>query len=342
MSLYTMLRAALPVALGLLAWAPPQTSAQELQFADLGTCELEHGGVIEDCRIGYRTVGMLNSDSSNVVLFPTWYGGTSLQHLGYVGPDLLIDSSEFYVIVVDAFGNGVSSSPSNSNSQSGADFPRITIPDMVRHQHRLLSGMGISSVHAVVGISMGGMQAYEWAVQYPDFMDKIVPVVGSPRLDAYDVVLWETRIRLYEWFLECDCQEPAAALGGLRFLTIDPDYQARMTPRDSLQSVLAGFGRATLESGTAWDRIAQSRAMIDHDVAAPRFESLKDAAAAIRAELFAVVGLTDHVVTPGPAISFGVMLGAETLELSSDCGHGVFYCEAEIINNAVRGFLRKP
>ncbi len=82
--------------------------------------------------------------------------------------------------------------------------------------------------------------------------------------------------------------------------------------------------------------------MIDHDIAGPRYASMGDAAAHVNAEVFAIVGLTDHIVTPGPAIAFGRLLGDETLELSSDCGHGIFVCEAEIINHSVRGFLSKP
>ncbi|MGI8843852.1 MAG: hypothetical protein ACR2HZ_09135, partial [Gemmatimonadaceae bacterium] len=89
-------------------------------------------------------------------------------------------------------------------------------------------------------------------------------------------------------------------------------------------------------------RISQLRAMIAHDIAGPRYASMVDAAEQVKAEVFAVVALTDHVVTPGPAIEFGNLLGDETLELSSDCGHGVFACEAELISNSVPKFLSKP
>ena len=113
--------------------------AQTSSVINMGECQLESGAKILDCRIAYTTVGTLNSDRSNAILFPTFYGGKASDLLKYVAPDLLVDSSKYFVIVVDSFGNGVSSSPSNSVSQSGAGFPAITIRDMVSMQKRLLN-----------------------------------------------------------------------------------------------------------------------------------------------------------------------------------------------------------
>lgn len=317
-------------------------NGQELQFAEMGDCHLESGEVIHDCRIGYRTVGSLSADHSNAVLFPTWFGGTSEQILPLLGPDGMIDPSEFFVIVVDAFGNGVSSSPSNSSAQAGSAFPRITIRDMVRHQHRLLEEkFGISTLKAVVGISMGGMQAFEWAVSYPEFASKIVPVVGSPRLAVYDIVLWDTDLRILEWFLDCRCQPPAAVRQGLFFLTGGPDYHSRVTQRDALPEIRARLDEASLTEARAYDLSSQLHAMIDHDVAAQFEGSLEQAASQIQAELFVVVGLTDHVVTPGPALEIASLLGAGTLPLDNDCGHQAPWCEEDTFNSAVREFLRK-
>src|SRR5689334_151966 len=92
---------------------PPQ------QFAELGTCRLESGAVIEDCRIGYRTIGTLDAKRSNVVVFPTWHIGKSDEALAFLKPDGMLDPTGWYVIVIDSLGNGVSSSPSNSRTQHG-------------------------------------------------------------------------------------------------------------------------------------------------------------------------------------------------------------------------------
>ncbi|MDX1518217.1 MAG: hypothetical protein R3288_15330, partial [Woeseiaceae bacterium] len=86
----------------------------EQQFHRLADFELDSGERL-DCRVGYRTYGVLQADGSNVILFPTWFGGTTndLETFGKVGPGALADSDRYFVITVDALGNGVSCSPSN-------------------------------------------------------------------------------------------------------------------------------------------------------------------------------------------------------------------------------------
>src|SRR5260370_35274508 len=100
----------------------------------LGTSSSKSGAVIRDCRIGYHTLGKLNDDKSNAVLWPTWFTGSSEQLAPLVGPAGYVGSSRFFVILVDALGNGVSSSPSNSSVQPRMDFPVFTIGDMVNTQ----------------------------------------------------------------------------------------------------------------------------------------------------------------------------------------------------------------
>ena len=336
-----MIRSAISLTL-LLVIGNEGLFGQELQFAEMGDCHLDNGEVIQDCSIGYRTVGTLKPDRSNAVLFPTWFGGDSEAILGLLGPEGMIDTSEDYVIVVDAFGNGVSSSPSNSRLQGGSAFPTVTIRDMVRQQHRMLEEeLGIGRLKAVVGISMGGMQAFEWAVSYPGFAEKIIPVVGSPRLAPYDIVLWETDLEILAWFLECQCQPPAAIRQGLFFLAGGPDYHARVSPRDSLSSILDQLASASLDEDRSHDLTLQLHAMIDHDVSAPFGGSMDQAAERTQADFFVVVGLTDHVVTPGPALEFAELLVARTLELPNDCGHQAPWCEEEFFNSSVREFLRR-
>lgn len=332
----------IPLVLALGLFGPLRGEAQELQFAELGECSLESGEVIHQCQIGYRTVGHLNADSSNAILFPTWFGGTSEEILPSVGETGFIDSGDNFLILVDAFGNGVSSSPSNSLTQSGATFPSISIRDMVRHQHRFLTEiMGLRRLKAVTGVSMGGMQTFEWAVSYPDFLGKALPIVGSPRLATYDIVLWETYQRILEWSIDCDCQPPAAVIQGLWILISGPDYQARTTPRTQLDEVRRGFDSAQISEGRAWDLTSQLKAMIGHDVSGPFGSSMEAAAQRVRADFLVVVGLTDHVVTPGPALAFADLLGAETLALANDCGHSAYSCAPAAFKPRVAAFLKR-
>ena len=130
--------------------------AQEQQFANIGDLKLQNGGVIRDCRIGYRTFGKLAADKSNVIVFLTWASGTSEQLKGNIGPGKPIDSSKYFVVAIDALANGVSSSPSNSRLQPRMRFPKFTLRDTVESQHRLLTEvLSIDRVKAMVGVSMG-------------------------------------------------------------------------------------------------------------------------------------------------------------------------------------------
>src|ERR1700743_2687830 len=101
------------------------------KFADLGSCKLVSGSIIQNCRIGYRTWGAPKPDRSNAILFPTWCSGTSANIAGAVGADKLVDPNKYFIIAVDALGDGVSSSPSNSPAQHRPDFPPYPIQDIV-------------------------------------------------------------------------------------------------------------------------------------------------------------------------------------------------------------------
>src|SRR6476660_7122108 len=181
--------------LSLLVFLAAGVFAQDQQFARLGDFKLESGEVIRDCRIGYRTFGTLNKDKSNAILFPTWAGGTTEQAKSNFAPGKLVDTDKYYVIAVDALSNGISSSPSNSKLQPCMSFPKFTFRDLINTQHELLTRvLHLDHLKAVMGVSMGGMQTFQWLVAYPTFMDKAIPIVGSPRLAPYDLVLWQTQV----------------------------------------------------------------------------------------------------------------------------------------------------
>jgi homoserine O-acetyltransferase len=93
------------------AQTPPAQGAQ--QFASLGDLKLQSGSVIQDFRLGYRTLGKLNAEKSNAILWPSWLGGKSEDLLQFLGPGKVVDTTSYFVVLVDAIGDGVSSSPSN-------------------------------------------------------------------------------------------------------------------------------------------------------------------------------------------------------------------------------------
>ena len=320
--------------------------AQQQQFASLGDFKLGSGETLKDCRIGYRTFGELNADKSNVVLFPTWAGGTTEQLAGNfgVGAGHLVDTSKFYVIAIDALSNGVSSSPSNSTAQPHMHFPKITIRDMVNTQHELLTRvLGVKHVAVVMGISMGGMQTFQWIVSYPDFMDRAIPIVGSPQMSAFDILQWQTQIDSVEndpgWNHGDYQQNPSRLTDsefGMLLLTTPENVNRTHTP----QQVLADVRKDAATPGQdANNKIRQSEAMMALDVAKDFNGSLEAAARSVKAKLLVVVSKYDHTVNPEAARKFAQAINAPVVELTGDCGHLATACEAPKVEAAVKEFL---
>ena len=341
-----MMKRSICVICGLLLFAL-NVFAQDQQFANLGDFKLQNGGVIRNCRIGYRTFGTLNSDKSNVIIFPTWAGGTTEQLKSNFGPGRLIDSTTYYVVAIDALSNGVSSSPSNSRLQPRMRFPEFSLRDTVATQHELLTRvLNIHHVKAVVGISMGGMQVFQWLVSYPDFMEKAIPIVGSPRLAPYDLMLWQAQIsalmRDRDWKGGNYSVNPARALDfafGELLLTTPADYNRRKTR----EQVFADLEKARNDAHRfdANDKIRQVQAMMKLDVSRNFGGSMEHAAKMVKAKVLVVVAKYDHVVTPGPATEFATLLGAKLLTLDSDCGHLSTTCESRLISEMVEDFLNE-
>ena len=319
--------------------------AQELRFANLGDFKLQNGEVIRDCRIGYRTFGRLDSAKSNAVLFPTWFTGTTKDLISLVGPGKLVDSSKYVVITVDALGDGVSSSPSNSKVQPHMKFPKLSVRDMVESQHRLATEvLHLGHVRAVIGISMGGMQTFQWMVEYPNFMDEAIPIVGSPRLAPYDLVHWQAQLDAIEnnkdWdggnYAKNPARDAEYEFGAILLKT--PEEFNKTHTRAQVLKELANSKTST-DGSDANNKIRQSEAMMSLNVAAPYGDSLEKAATAVKAKVLVIVGKEDHTVTPGPAIEFAHLLHAELVVLDDHCGHQ--YCDGAQVGKAVAEFLQK-
>lgn len=310
-----------------------------LQFAELRDLRLANGRTLPSCRIGYRTYGTLDADKSNAVLFPTWFTGTSAQLDGLVGPNRLADPARFFVITVDALGNGVTCSPSNT----GEALRDLSIADMVEAERRLVSEhFGLKRLHAVIGISMGGMQTFEWITAHPEMMRAAVPIVGSPRLSASDILLWSAELRAIE-ALEQAGRDPREAMPAVRlmheFALTSPAWIHANRPREGLDAFLRQLEADARKGMDPRDYAAQLRAMLGHDVTRRFGGSLEKAGAAVQARVLVVASAQDHMVNPLPSLEMAALAGFEVLRLDTDCGHLATRCADARIAAAVREFL---
>jgi homoserine O-acetyltransferase/O-succinyltransferase len=176
---------------------------------------VENGQTIAQVNIGWEAYGTLNADKSNVILITHYFSGTSHAagkytvedtQPGYwdaiIGPGKAIDTNKFYVISSDTLVNAnvfdatvITTGPASINPATGKpyglSFPVVTIGDFVSVQKALLDSLGINQLYAVIGASMGSFQAIEWAVRYPDKVQRLIPVIGSGYMDAFGAVKLE-------------------------------------------------------------------------------------------------------------------------------------------------------
>jgi homoserine O-acetyltransferase/O-succinyltransferase len=321
---------------------PAMAQTTSPTFVELGECSTRSGQPVLDCRIAYRTAGTLNEAKDNVVLIPSWYGGTSRSLYRLLGPEAMVDTTRYFAVMVDMLGNGVSSSPSNSAKQPGAAFPRVTVADMVMAQHRLVrEHLGIARLHAVVGFSMGAMQALEWAVRYPDDVGTVVSLLGSPHPTPHDVFTMRTLRWLARLGSSAELQPDSS-----RVPLADFWHVIAFTPARSNKRAIESLDSLVLSTAAAWtnfdleDNRLQLEAVLGNDVAADLGGDLERAAKRVRARVLLVVSPDDRIVNPDPAIAFGrIVEGAEVLEVPSRCGHFALYCEP-VVGERVRAFLK--
>ena len=159
----------------------------------LNDFELQCGTVLPVAKLAYKTYGKLNSDGSNVIVLPTFYTGNHMRNEGFFGPGRAMDPERHFIVSVNLFGNGISSSPSNTTvPYSGANFPVVTLFDNIRAQYQLLTeGLNVNRLALVTGWSMAGCQSFQWGAQYPDFVEAILPFCGSAKTSEHNIVFLE-------------------------------------------------------------------------------------------------------------------------------------------------------
>jgi homoserine O-acetyltransferase len=210
------------------------------------------GATIPDVKIGWESYGRLNAARDNVVIVPHFFSGNSNAAGRYradqpapgywdaiIGPGKAIDTDKYFVVSADSLVNlntrdgvtvttGPASIDPSTGKPYGMRFPIVTMRDFVNVQKALLDSLGVTSVHAAVGASMGSMQALEWAAAFPDFVKRVVPVIGVGEADAYTIArlaVWAQPILLDPNFKNGDWYggpEPTNGLAlALKMVTLD-------------------------------------------------------------------------------------------------------------------------
>ncbi len=289
----------------------------------IGELRLEGGGVLADCVVTFREWGQRNASGRNTILFPTFFNGTSADLAAYIGPGRILDPARHHILAIDALGNGLSTSPSNYLPARSGAFPRITIADMVEAQRRLLDRLGIREAEAIVGISMGGMQLFEWLVRYPGFARSGVSIVSTPRMSERDIALWAKAFPIGRR------NEPP------------PEDQAGK-PADRFGQVLGILGMVVNQAPKYRDpfnAIRQFEAISRHDIARPFNGELAAAGAKIRVPVLTVVATEDQAVSPETAIEFARAQQWPVVTLAGREGHNIYKKEAARIGREIERFL---
>ena len=167
--------------------------APDYETFELGDVTLQSGATLPDARLAYKVYGSLDADRTNVIVMPTFYTGTHVRNEGYLRAVPALDPARWCIVSINMFGNGLSSSPSNTAPPfDGPRFPRVTLYDNVACQHRLLTeALGVERIALVTGWSMAGCQSYQWGAQFPDLVGAILPFCASARTSPHNGVFLE-------------------------------------------------------------------------------------------------------------------------------------------------------
>lgn len=266
----------------------------EKKVFDMPSYTTAGGETIKNVRIGWESYGTLNAAKDNVILITHFFSGTSHaagrykpqdKAPGYwdaiIGQGKPLDTDKYFILSSDTLvnlnakdPNVVTTGPASINPDTGRpyamSFPLVTMRDFVNVQKALVDSLGITSLHAVVGASMGSLQAFEWAAAYPDMVRRIVPVIGGAETDGFLIGwlnVWAAPIRLdpdWNGGNYYDGPQPTRGLTeALKVVTLQANYW---------QWVDAQYGRKWAEEGkdprTAMDNRFAAEAWLDKAAAA--------------------------------------------------------------------------
>jgi homoserine O-acetyltransferase len=240
----------------------------------------ESGATLPKAIVVYGTYGHLNAARDNAVLLPSHYMANSRGYEWLIGGERALDPNKLFLVATELFGNGRSSSPSNTPEPfHGPRFPVMTIRDNVEAVHRLLTEeLKVTHLRALIGFSMGGQQAFQWAVSYPTFADRIVATSSTAKTYPHGIVRLEGQIAAIaadSTFNGGDYTAPPAkgieAFGTVwaAWLYSQEWWRKELwktNPNMTLDQVLTRFRTRFIPGADANDLILQMRTWEHHDV----------------------------------------------------------------------------
>lgn len=356
--------------------------AGERRFADLGGLTLENGDFLPHVRLAYETWGTLNEDRSNAILI--LHALTGDAHVcgsggeatpgqstaGWwnevVGPGCAIDTAQHFVVGVNVLGGCQGSTGPSSSSIDGLEwgsrFPLLTTRDQVSAEALLADHLGIERWHTVIGASLGGQRAYEWAVSHPERLERLIIVASSAQASAEQAAWAHTQIQAItldpswqggDYYASGEAptrglalarqiahttyrapEELAARFGNEAQQGENPLVGGRL----AIASYLDYHGEKLVRRFDAGSYVALCRTMITHDVGRGR-GGLERALGRVRAETLVIGVDSDRLFYPQEVRACAqVIPGAHYVEITSACGHDGFLIESDQVSDAICRF----
>lgn len=327
---------------------------------ELGDFVLQRGATLRAGTLAYKTHGTLNEDKSNAIVYPTRFGGQHQDNEWLVGKDMALDPNEYFIIVPNMLGNGLSSSPSNTPPPyDRARFPHVTVYDNVVAQHRLVTErFGIERLALVVGYSMGAQQAFQWGTAYPEMVERLLPFCGAAKTSTHNFVFLEG----VKAALMADCafeqgwydKPPTTGLRAFGrvyagWALSQAFYRTGVYLEQgysSLEDYLISFWEGNYVGKDANDLLSMLRTWQSADIGmTPGFDGdLEAALGTIQAKAIVMPGQTDLYFTPEDSErEVGYMSDAEFRPIPSIWGHfagsGRNPEDARFIDSAIRELL---